>query len=397
VIGWSVVLLSAIVAAVSTTVAVSSAAVGRIELTRWISRRLRGAAMASTLYSAPGTVLRTATAAGSAGMLGAGFGLAVLLTPAVPLVPRIALVLFAAVPLAAILVFAIPRVLGQRWPEAIVRRATPWCERVARVFSPFLAISRQASRTDIKEILRTRLGFDEYDPNEMRVLSGVLAFSERMVRDVMTPRTEIVALEEGASMEEVGRIFSESGYSRIPVYRGSLDDIMGMVYAFDVLKVTPGGELPLRPVAEAPGSKDCAALLLEMQRERRHMAVVLDEFGGTAGIITLQDLLEELLGDVFDDEAAGALEMGSPDVQELDGATPSSEVASRFGVQLPAGAETIGGLLARKAGRIPQPGERLILDGMEFDVVDASPTRIHRLTARRGPVRAVVLSERNAK
>ena len=121
------------------------------------------------------------------------------------------------------------------------------------------------------------------------------------------------------------------------------------------------------------------------------MAVVLDEFGGTAGIVTLQDLLELLVGDIFEE---GELLDSAPthtEVLELDGDAPSSEVAHAFDVVLPEDSETIGGLLAREAGRIPSPGDRFTMRGLEFDVLASSPTRIERIAVRRGPVRTVAL------
>jgi CBS domain containing-hemolysin-like protein len=395
---WIALAAGTATAALGTTVAISAAVVGRIELTRWISRRLRGAAVASTLYSTPGRLLRTATALATAGVLTVGFALAALMQGGFNPLGYAALVLLVAVPALAVVAFGVPRAMGKRWSEAIVRRATPWGDRLASVLSLVLSVAEDGSAPTITGILKRQPGSDDYDPDEERVISGVMAFTEKTVREVMTPRTEIVAVEEGASMGEVARIFSESGYSRIPVYRDNLDDIVGMMYAFDLLQVTPGGELSVRPVVVTPGTNACAALLLEMQRERRQLAVVLDEFGGTAGIATLQDLLEELLGDVFDEtDDIAVLEAHGPELVELDGATASSDVAMRFGVQLPGGAETIGGLLARKAGRIPQPGERLSLEGLEFDVLGASPTRIDRIAVRRGPVRCIALSTGNTK
>ncbi len=390
---WVLVLGGALVAAVSTTVAVSAAAVSRLELTRWISQRLRGAAVASTLFSAPGRILRTANALGAVGVLAVGFGLAGVLR-FVPPLGALLIVLGLGVPAIAMGAYGLPRVIGQRRPEAIVRRASPWGGALARLLSPLLPVAESGGRTRMRDVLLASNGDASADDAEIEVISGVLAFTNRLVREAMTPRTDVVALSEGASMEEVGRIFSESGYSRLPVYRESLDNILGMIYAFDLLKVTPGGELPIRAVSVVPGSKECAAVLLELQRERRQMAVVLDEFGGTAGIVTLEDLLEELVGEIFEEgeeERAGAT---GPDLVELDGATLSGEVASRFGVELPGGAETIGGLLARRAGRIPQLGERLMLDGLEFDVLRATPTRVERVAVRRGPVRAIPLTPR---
>jgi CBS domain containing-hemolysin-like protein len=222
-------------------------------------------------------------------------------------------------------------------------------------------------------------------------MSGVLAFTERAVREVMTPRTDIVALPEGASLEEVGQLFTDSGYSRLPVYRDSLDNIIGMVYAFDLLKVTPGSELPLRPVVPTPGSNECAALLLELQRQGRQMAVVLDEYGGTAGIATVEDLLEELVGEIFDDDDLPEVSDAGPDLMEISGSTPAQDVATRFAIDLPNGIETIGGFIARETGRIPQPGERLVFNGLEFDVLEGSSTRIERIVVRRGPVRPITI------
>ena len=99
-----------------------------------------------------------------------------------------------------------------------------------------------------------------------------MAFSVRPVREVMTPRTDIVAVDESAALEDIRMVFAQSGYSRIPVYRGTLDDIVGMLHAFDLFKLRPGDPLPVRPVAVTPASRSCGDLLLDMQRERRHLA-----------------------------------------------------------------------------------------------------------------------------
>jgi CBS domain containing-hemolysin-like protein len=379
------------ISALGTTIAVSAAAVSRIELTRWISQRLRGAAVASTLFAAPGHMLRTGTAVGTVGVLLTGAALAASLRT---LPFGVTLVAIAAIPVVAAAVSGVARAVGQRWPDDILRRSTPLVRRLS-VFRMLMPLGSDEKRPTLSGALLAGDAGDSASAEEIRVISGVLAFTERQARDLMTPRTEIVALQEGASLEQVARIFSESGYSRIPVYRDSLDNIIGMIYAFDLLKVTPGGELPLRPVAVTPGSKECAALLLDLQRERRQLAVVLDEFGGTAGIVTLEDLLEELVGEIFDDDEP-LIDSGGwgPDLIEVNGTAPTTEVASHFGVDLPGEAETIGGLIARHAGRIPQPGERLHYQGLEFDVLQATPTRVDRLAVRRGPVRSVNLPAR---
>jgi CBS domain containing-hemolysin-like protein len=228
----------------------------------------------------------------------------------------------------------------------------------------------------------------------MVMVGGVMAFSVRPVREVMTPRTELVAVDEHAALEDIRQVFAQSGYSRIPVYRGTLDEIVGMLHAFDLFKLRPGDPLPVRPVAVTPASRSCGDLLLDMQRERRHLAVVLDEFGGTLGIATLEDLLEELVGEIFDehDEEVRPEPSTGPALFETDGNLSPEAVEERFGVTLPEGrSTTIAGRIAEWAGRIPNPGERFTVRGLELDIVEASPTRIERLIIRAGGAPALPL------
>jgi CBS domain containing-hemolysin-like protein len=270
--------------------------------------------------------------------------------------------------------------------------------RLSLVLRPLMPGSLTSPTAQFAEVLRVASAEDFLDPKEVSIISGVLDFTQRPVRDVMTPRTEVVALSEGALLADVGRLFAESGYSRLPIFRDSLDQIIGMVYAFDLLKVKPGGQLPIRPVTVAPRSRPCADLFVQLQRERRQMAVVLDEFGGTAGIVTLEDLLELLVGDFFEELEEHSISQAlSVDIREFDGSAPSGEVASQFGIKLPRETETISGLLVREAGRIPQSGDRFTLSGLEFDVLSASPTRVERIAVRRGPVKTVALTPGSAE
>jgi putative hemolysin len=269
---------------------------------------------------------------------------------------------------------------------------------VLRHWSSVLGVvlpARNADRPqELRAIWREGAAVGLTTDSELVLVGGVMTFTQRPVREVMTPRTDIVAIAEDAALDDITLVFAQSGYSRIPVYRGTLDEIIGMLHAFDLFKLRLGDPLPIRPVAMAPASRSCGDLLLDMQRERRHLAVLLDEFGGTLGIATLEDLLEELVGEIFDehDEGVQAPAAGSATVFETDGTTPASAVSERFGVTLPAGqASTIGGLVAELAGRIPNAGERFTLLGLEFDVVQSSPTRIERLLIRPGPAAPVPL------
>ncbi len=397
-IGWALVVLGALIAGSGVVAGVSAAAVRRVDLYRWAAGDLPGAGAASTVLSAPGRILRAAHGVATSGVILSALGMAEV-ARGLPQPLASGALLLAGIPLLLGVVYALPRAVGRRWPAGTVRRTVPWLRRLAAIFAPFFPRAADAgpgSALDAR--LRGGDAEESLERDQLPVLSEVLLFTERPIREVMTPRTEIVAVREGASLEEVGRLFADSGYSRIPIYRESLDNILGMIYAFDLLKVAPGAELPLRPIASAPGSKPCADLLFEMQRERRHLAVVLDEYGGTAGIVTFEDLLEELVGEIFEEHDEVRSE-DAPAVRLLEatGATPLEEVSAHYGVALPEEAETIGGLLARAAGRIPQVGERFVMAGLEFDVLSATPTRLERVLIRRGPVPSVSLERGKTK
>ncbi len=390
--GWWLVGAGSVLAGAGMTVGVAGAAISRLELVRWISKRLTGATIAGALLTTPWRVLASANALSAIGLLLAGVGLAQQLDRLPPPIAA-ATLLGIAVPVLVAVGYTLPRAAGRRWPDGIVQVAAPWFERAARVLAPALPNLDAARATALTTALRVGQAEGVFGPNELTVFSGVVAFTERTVREVITPRTDIVAVEQGAPLSEVARIVAESGYSRLPIFRDSLDNIVGMVYAFDLIKVAPDVELPVRPVSMAPASKRCADLLYEMQRDRRQFAVVLDEFGGTAGIATFEDLLEELVGEIFDEHDGQSWpDLPASSLIEIDGATSSAEVAARYGVELPGGAETIGGILAKRIGRIPHSGERFSVAGLEFDVLAATPTRVERLAVRREPVSVVGLA-----
>ncbi|GIW50867.1 MAG: hypothetical protein KatS3mg081_0222 [Gemmatimonadales bacterium] len=388
--GWLLLLGGAVLATLGTTAGVGAAAVSRMELSRWVSQRLRGARVAGVLLGAPGRIMAATNFAATAGTLLAALGLAEVLGDLPPPALGATVVLFA-VPLFGALTYALPRALARRWPQPVVRVAVPWFDRLGLLLSPLLP-GAAAERPELKSLLPGGEGSDWFERGELEVLAGLMAFTERPVREIMTARTEIVAVEEGLAPREVAQIFADSGYSRLPVYRESLDNIVGMIYVFDLLKVTPGGTLRIRPVVTVPSSKACADLLFEMQRERKYFAVVLDEYGGTAGIVTLQDLLDALVEGIFGqiaEEEGAASEV--PQILEADGGMRIADLAARFQAELPSGAETVAGLLIRALGRIPRPGERFVYRGLEFDVLEASPSRVQRVLVRRAPVQEIVL------
>jgi putative hemolysin len=206
----------------------------------------------------------------------------------------------------------------------------------------------------------------------------------------MTPRTAIVAFPEGMPAAEAAHVLQQSGYSRYPVYRGSLDEVIGVAHTLDLLGRQPEDPVLVHPPLTVPGTMRAADLMLEMQRGGRHLAVVLDEFGGTAGLVTFEDLLNDLVSELF--EPATAAQPAAGRVIEVEGNALATELAEKLGLPLSSGdTQTVAGLLIQALGRIPRTGERFAFQGLEFDVLAASATRVERVAVRVGPVRTVAL------
>jgi putative hemolysin len=391
---WIAVTLGVLVSAFGATAGAALITVSRAELTRAVGRRLRGAVPSLAWLSQVDYYLTAASATTSLGVLLVGAALPGMLTGsgAPRLVVMVALV---AVPLVLFGAYLVPRWLTQPRAETVADRVIPILRPWSRLLGVLLPARVATRPTDLRSIWREGAAVGLRADDELVIVGGVMAFSVRPVREVMTPRTDIVAVDEHAALEDIRAVFAQSGYSRIPVYRETLDDIVGMLHAFDLFKLQPGDPLPVRPVAVTPGSRSCGDLLLDMQRERRHLAVVLDEFGGTLGIATLEDLLEELVGEIFDehDEEVRHAAAGGPALFETDGNVAPEAIEERFGVSLPSGrSTTIAGLVVEWAGRIPNPGERFLVRGLEIDVIEASPTRIERLIIRSGTTPALPLA-----
>lgn len=372
-------LLGAIVTIVGATFEIALLAVTRIRLAELVSRRLRGdgAPMAWPLET--GYELAAASATTSIGLVFIGAVLPGMVSGLAAWEILLGLLVLA-VPITLVSGYLLPRWLGHVRAEravAILRPVVrPWVI-VLRLVLPSPRVD-----TDLRTLEREGAAVLPESDGEIAMVGGAITFSERPVREVMTPRTDVVAVPEGAQLPEITAAFVESGYSRLPVYRDNLDEIIGMVHAFDLFTLRPGEPLPVRPVALAPSSRACADLLLDMQRERRHLAVVLDEFGGTLGIVSLEDLLTALVGEIYDE----VQEAPKPPVTllfEVDGAWTVEALEEQLGAVLPAGhATTVGGRLAELVGRIPQAGERFVVEGVEFDVLAATPARVERLVVR---------------
>ncbi len=296
------------------------------------------------------------------------------------------LLLTVALPVVMFSAYLLPRWLTRQRAARAAERFRPFLRPWSRVLAAVLPVPDQRPETEIATLWRERAAGGMAPDEDLLRVGGVIAFAERPVREVMTARTELVAIAEESSVDEIREAFVQTGYSRIPVYRGTLDEIVGMVHAFDLFRLGPSDPVPIRPVAVAPASRSCGDLLIDMQRERRHLAVVLDEYGGTLGIVTLEDLLGAMVGEIVDEDSALPEPVpAGPDLVETTGAAAVSGIEERFGVTLPAGqAATLGGRLVELAGRIPAPGERFLLRGLEIDILAASPSRVERVLVRRG-------------
>ncbi|MDX2194598.1 MAG: hemolysin family protein [Gemmatimonadales bacterium] len=228
---------------------------------------------------------------------------------------------------------------------------------------------------------------------DARLLEGVFEFSDKSAEEVMTPRTQVVALHADLTVERAADAIAQAGRSRYPVHTGSLDEIVGVVHAKDVLRAlrqAPGAALRtlMRAPLFVPGTREVEDVLTDMKRLKVHLAVVLDEYGGTAGLVTMEDLLEEIVGDIYDEHdrppAAPAPDAAAPIAPSgealLDGALPISEFNAQHDAELDDAAyTTIGGLVFGQLGRLPQVGDRVTLGTHTFEVAEMAGRRVARV------------------
>jgi putative hemolysin len=232
--------------------------------------------------------------------------------------------------------------------------------------------------------------------DERKLIDEVFAAGDRQVREVMVPRTEVDFLESGMTVSRAARHAVEAPHSRYPVVRRDSDDVIGFVHIRDLLAPgQPGGRAATvgamaREVKRLPGTKNVLSALSEMRREGHHLAIVEDEYGGTDGIVTLEDLIEEVIGDIrdeYDEDTAGTRRLGDGEV-EVDGKLNLDEIAEISGVELPEGPyATVGGFVMAELGRLPEAGDVVEHDGVKFTVVRTEGRRAARvrLTPRPRP------------
>jgi CBS domain containing-hemolysin-like protein len=306
-----------------------------------------------------------------------------------------------------------PKAAALNHPEALARWLAPPLLFFAWITTPFTYFLNRSSQVILRMLGQEKAGSEEavHSPEEIRLLveqsqesgqmgvhdadliDAVFEFSEKNAREVMTPRTELVALPVEATLNEVLGVVQESGLSRYPVYDESIDNIIGVVLAKDLLKLlapranTEAFDLPsiMRPVHVIPGSREVEEVLADFKRLKEHMAVVLDEYGGTAGVVTMEDLLEEIVGEILDEydtpeDAEAPLHTRAGETL-VPGSTHIGELNEHFSLTIPdVDYTTIGGYVFGMLGRLPVVGDRVIAGGAIFTVREMDGRRIESLS-----------------
>jgi len=265
-------------------------------------------------------------------------------------------------------------------------RRRGWLERLSSAIS-----GEPSNREDLVELLRDTHADGLIDADTLRMIEGALGISSKTVGDVMVPRAQMVALPADARFLDLMKLVVESGHSRFPVHGDDKDEILGILLAKDLLRGVVADNGPgsihelLRPAVLIPESKKLNVLLREFRLSRNHMAIVIDEYGGVAGLVTIEDVLEEIVGEIDDEhddaEDPNALIAAQADGQfAVSALTPISDFNERFGADFDdAEYDTIGGVIIGAIGHLPEVGEELTLGRFAFRVTDADSRRLHAL------------------
>ncbi len=303
-----------------------------------------------------------------------------------------------------------PRQLGRVHSAALVRFTAPLIRSLCSILGPIpgwlvtlgSAVAPGApgdneaffSEEEFRELVDRATESDVIEDNEAELIQSVFDFGDTLVRSVMVPRTDILCIDSGSSLHRAMSLFLRSGYSRIPVIGENTDQILGIVYLKDVAAVLhnlrPDEQPPVvdelaREVRYVPDSKPVSELLRELQKESTHVAIVIDEYGGTAGLVTLEDLIEEIVGEIvdeYDTESAEAVALGDGSYR-VSARMSIDDLGELFDLELDDDeVDTIGGLLAKALGRVPIVGSTVVVHGLSL--------RADRLEGRRNRVSHII-------
>ncbi len=309
----------------------------------------------------------------------------------------------------------LPLLIVRRDPERVLDVLLPAFHAIATVLVPMTAviINLVAPPRRDRESLNGGNGSDVATPERAseseqqegdisdaegrELLQSIVDFTGTVVREVMTPRPDIIAIRADATLHDLRSVFREEQYSRMPVFRDNLDNIVGIVFVKDLVALPPNAEPPMTTLMRSahfvPESKRVSELLKEMQRRQTQMAIVVDEYGGTAGLVTVEDLLEEIVGEIrdeYDVESETVTDEGNGTFV-FSGKVSVDEVRDRLNVEIEReGFETVGGYLLSQLGRMPYVGETIDIDGLSFEVLEVERRRITKVRARRREVASEV-------
>jgi CBS domain containing-hemolysin-like protein len=302
----------------------------------------------------------------------------------------------------------IPHALAKYMAEPIIGISAPLLSAILILFAPVtlttrvfddavkraLGVRDDAEQEEIEQEIMSVVEEGEkegvVDEQERELIENVIEFRDATAGHIMTARTDVVALEVTAPLEEVRATFESSGNSRLPVYEENLDKIIGILHGRDLIKLLGRDQKDfdlrsvLRPAMFVPETKPLRHLLNDFRNYKTQMAIVLDEYGGVTGLVTIEDVLEELVGEIVDEHEPSepAMFKKLPDGSaEADARLPVSELNHNMGLNIPedAGFETLGGFLMNCLGRIPEKGACHDVEGYKFTVIDAAPNRINRV------------------
>lgn len=301
-----------------------------------------------------------------------------------------------------------PRPIGSRNEAAVARRTGGMVRGLTRALGPFsLQLGRDRRRPELevseeddfeerhlREVVSRAHDADILADSEAELIQSVFNMGNTLVRAVMVPRTDVVTIDEDHTLRQSMQLFLRSGFSRVPVIGEDADDVRGMLYMKDVTRalhregadeLTPVSER-MRDVRFVPESKSVASLLQELQRESTHVAIVVDEYGGTAGLVTLEDLIEEIVGEIYDEDDRQdqpEVERVEDGVYSVDARMNITDFAEEFDVDLDdeEDVDTLGGLLAKHLGRVPIQGSEVSVQGiiLHADTLEPRRNRISRL------------------
>jgi CBS domain containing-hemolysin-like protein len=306
----------------------------------------------------------------------------------------------------------LPLLIVRQDPERVLQALLPTFTPVARAFgSAILSATRSVANnkrvaapppeeavTEASEVAKAYLDTGEQEGiiegEERRLLQSIVDFGDTLVREVMTPRPDIVAIRDDATIGDLRALFREQEYSRFPVYKESLDNIAGFMFVKDIVALGSDDDARpittlMRPAVVVPESKRVPELLKQFQRQQTQIAIVVDEYGGTAGLVTIEDLLEEIVGEIrdeYDVESEPIVDEGAGRFL-FHGKVDIDQVAQRLNVQIAReGFETVGGYLLTHLGRVPAVGEQVDIDGLRVEVLDVERRRINKVRISRSEV-----------